>query len=113
MQRCWDILLTNPHSGDAISPPVHGPLKRGFERLLPNTEVIAASLEFGTYPPSKVLWALRAENYLHHQGDHKSLDASEIKAELKRMFYPQNNDWERAVWQQGSAMVLETLDCLR
>ena len=113
MQRCWDIPITYPHSGDAISPRVYGPLKHGFARLLPNTEVIAASLEFGTYPASKVLWALRAENHLHHHGDHKSLDAAEIKAELKRMFYPQNADWERTIWQQGSAMALQTLDCLR
>ena len=113
MLRCSSIPITNPHAGDAVSPPVNGPLNRGFERLLSNAEVIAVSLEFGTYRPSKVLWALRAENYLHHQDDHEPLDASEIKAELKRMFYPQNDDWERAVWQKGSEMVLETLDCLR
>ena len=113
MLRCSSIPVTNPHSGDAVSPPVQGPLKRGFERLLSNAEVIAVSLEFGTYPPSEVLWALRAENYLHHQSDHESLVASEIKAELKRMFYPQEEDWKRAVWQQGSGMVLKTLDCMR
>ena len=112
MLRCSGIPITNPLAGDAVSPPVHGPLKRGFERLLLNAEVIAVSLEFGTYPPSKVLWALRAENYLHHQGDLTRPDASEIKAELKRMFYPQEQDWKHAVWQQGSAMVLKTLDCL-
>jgi hypothetical protein len=113
MLRCSSIPITNPHAGDAVSPPVHGPLKRGFERLLPNAEVIAVSLEFGTYPPSQVLWALRAENYLHHRGNLTRPYASKIKAELKRMFYPQEEDWKRAVWQQGSAMVMKTLDCLR
>ena len=113
MQHCWTTPITSPHAGDAVSPPVNGPLKRGFERLLPNTEVIAASLEFGTYPPIKVLWALRAENYLHHQNGLTRSDAAKIKADLKRMFYPQEETWKQAVWQQGSAMVLETLDCLR
>ena len=113
MLRCSSFPITNPHAGDAVSPPVHGPLKRSFERLLSNAEVIAVSLEFGTYPPSKVLWALRAENYLHHQNDLTRPDASAIKAVLKRMFYPQEEDWKRAVWQQGSGMVLKMLACLR
>ncbi|MES9963291.1 MAG: M14 family metallopeptidase [Candidatus Sedimenticola sp. 20ELBAFRAG] len=113
MMKCWEIRITNPHVGDAVSPTIIGPLKRGFERLLPNAEVIAVSLEFGTYPPSKVLWALRAENYLHHKSGWDHPNASEIKGELKRMFYPQEEDWMRMVWDKGSIMVLNTLDCLR
>ncbi|MES9871044.1 MAG: M14 family metallopeptidase [Sedimenticola sp.] len=113
MKKCWKIRITNPLVGDAASPPISGPLKRGFERLLPNAEVIAVSLEFGTYPPSKVLWALRTENYLHHADGWHHPNASEIKEELKRVFYPQKEDWKRMVWTKGSEMVSSTLDCLR
>lgn len=113
MRRCWKIRITNPHAGDAVSSPISGPLKRGFEKLLPNSEVIAVSLEFGTYSLSSVLWALRAENHLYHQRDKVHSDATAVKKELKRMFYPQTEDWMHLVWQQGSGMVLKTLDCLR
>jgi hypothetical protein len=75
--------------------------------------VIGGSLEFGTYPPSEVFWALRAENYIHHRGGSAHPEAFGIKEELKRVFYPQEEDWKHAVWQQGSAMVLRILDCLR
>jgi hypothetical protein len=113
IQNCWEAPITNPNVGDAVSSPIRGSLKLGFEKLLPNAEVIAVSLEFGTYPLSKVLWALRAENYLQHNADREHPDNQVTKNELKRVFYPQKEDWMRSVWYQGSRMVLNTLNCLR
>ena len=51
--------------------------------MLPNAEVIATSLEFGTYSPPEVLWALRAENYVHHHGGWKYPEATPSKDALK------------------------------
>ena len=113
MMQCWEIPISNPGVGDASSPGIIGSLKGGFTRMLPNAEVIAGSLEFGTYPPLEVFWALRAENHLHHHGGWEHPDASEIKEELKRVFYPQQNDWKHSIWQQGSKLVKRTKECLR
>jgi len=113
MQECWTTPVTNPRTGDAVSPPVVGPLKRGFTAMLSNAEVIAVSLEFGTYPPAKVLWALRAENHVHHHGGKEHPDARVIKESLRKAFYPQQGDWRESVWRQGSLLVRQTLACLR
>lgn len=113
MTQCWDAPVTNPFVGDAVSPIIHGPLKRGFTEMLPDKDVIAVSLEFGTYPSPAVLWALRAENKLHHNGGWDHPDSSVIKEELKNAFYPEQDDWKRMVWRQGSQLVRQTLDCLR
>lgn len=112
MQSCWDVRITNPQLGDAVSPPISGSLKRGFEKLLPSAEVMTVSLEFGTYTPSQVLWALRAENHIHHQSGLDQRDVVARKEELKNMFYPEEVGWKREVWKKGSGVVLQTLECL-
>jgi hypothetical protein len=50
---------------------------------------------------------------LTQRGNLDNKDTKARKVEQKRMFYPQQDDWKRKVWQQGSGMVLKTLDCLR
>ena len=114
MVQCWDIPISHRSIGDVVSSlPIDGSLKGGFTRMLPNAEVIGGSLEFGTYPPLEVFWALRAENYIHHHGGWTHPDALRVKEELKRVFYPKQNDWKHSVWRQGSRLVKNTIKCLR
>lgn len=105
MVKWWGDKVKIPLTGKSVSPPVMGTLKRGFAHLLPSADLTAVTLEFGTYPLSEVLWVLRSENYLHHHAGEKGLDSLEIKAEFKRVFYPDKNDWKQAVWQQGREVV--------
>ncbi len=109
MLKWWGNRVKTPDAGDAVSPPISGSLKHGFIRLLPGVDVTAVSLEFGTSPLSEVLWALRAENYLHHHGSMALADAPAIKAEIKRVFYPDTADWKRAVWRQAKEVVGQVL----
>ena len=113
MLKWWGNKVKIPLSGGSVSPPVRGSLKYGFTRLLPHTDVTAVSLEFGTSPLPDALWALRAENYLHHHIGDEQLDALAIKAELKRVFYPDQNNWRNKVWLQGSEIVLQALVNIR
>ena len=110
MQKWWGHRVKIPLEGESVSPPVMGSLKNGFTRLLPHTDITAVSLEFGTSPLPEALWALRAENYLHHHSDDEHLDALAIKTELKRVFYPDKNDWKQMVWGQGKEVVQQALD---
>ena len=81
--------------------------------MLPNAEITAVSLEFGTFSPKKIFWALRAENWLHHYGGNDHPDAKKIKAELLRMFYPDGDDWKNFVWSQGKEVAERTLSELK
>ena len=96
-------------SGKSVSPHLYGTLKLAFPRMLPNVEVTAVSLEFGTLPAMKVFWALRAENWLHHHGGKGYPDAKRIKDNLLRAFYPDKDDWKFQVWKQGKEVVEQAL----
>ena len=111
--KLWGDRVKIPLAGESLSPPVMGTIKLEFTQLLPHADVTAVTLEFGTSPLPEALWALRAENYLHHHGDDEHLDALAIKTELKRVFYPNVFDWNQAVWQQGREVVLQALDNIR
>ena len=77
--------------------------------VLPDTEVTAVGLEFGTVPPEKVFWALRAENWLHHHDGKGYPDAEKIKRELVQVFYPNTETWKHQIWEQGKEIVKQTL----
>jgi len=75
------------------------------EEILAKSEVTAVSLEFGTVSPRKVLQALIADNWLHHHGDRNSPQALRIKAEIRRAFYTETDEWKSAVWQQARRVI--------
>jgi hypothetical protein len=109
----WGDRVKTTVSGKSVSPHLYGTLKLAFPRILPNAEVTAVSLEFGTLPAMKVFWALRAENWLHHHGGKGHPDAKRIKDDLLRAFYPNTEDWKSQVWNQGKEVVEQALVCLQ
>ena len=96
-------------TGEASSIHLTRTLKLAFPKMLPNTEVTAVSLEYGTFSPMQVFKALRLENWLYHYGEENHPKAQKIKAELLRVFYPNSNEWKLQVWQQGNEIVDQAL----
>ena len=80
--------------------------------MIPQSEVTAVSLEFGTYPAKDVFLALRAENWLYQKGGDNHPNAEKIKAELLRVFYPNTNKWNMAIWEQGKSIVYQDVKSL-
>ena len=105
----WGARVKTTASRQSVSVHLHETLKLALPKMLPDAEVTAISLEFGTFSPVKVFWALRAENWLHHYGGNDHPDAKKIKAELLRMFYPDGDDWKNFVWSQGKEVAERTL----
>lgn len=95
--------------GESVSTHLSGTVNLAFARMLPDAEVTAAGLEFGTLPPMDVFMALRAENWLHHHGGKDSSAAERIKQQLLLAFYPDDDHWKRKVWEQGRLVVEQTL----
>jgi len=96
-------------SGESVSTQLSGSIKLAFTRMLPDAEVTAAGLEFGTLPSMDVFKALRAENWLHHHGGKSSSAAEKLKQQLLLAFYPDDDLWKRKVWEQGRLVVEQTL----
>lgn len=112
-KACWSDIVRTTRNGESVSVQPIGPVKLAIAKLLPQAEVTAVSLEFGTFPASRVLWALRAENWLHHRGEREYPDKDQIKAELLRVFYPNDDSWKQAIWNKGKDVVDKAIVCLR
>ena len=59
------------------------------------------TLEYGTSPIDQVINSLRADCWLHNHGEFDSIQGHEIKAEIRRCFYPDADDWKDLVWTRA------------
>ena len=66
-------------------------------RELAGAEITSVTIEFGTYPVRDVLRALQADNWLHLRGDPDSDLGREIKADIRRRLFPDEDDWNEMV----------------
>ncbi len=93
--------VTVPSHGTSSSPELHGLMTEGIEASLPDCEITMVVLEYGTEPLPEVLEALRADNWLIHHGDPASELGRAIKAEMRRCFYGDADDWKDMVWERA------------
>ena len=107
--KIWGDRVKATVSGKSVSIHVQGTLKLAVQKMLPNSEVIAVSLEFGTVPLMEVFRALRNENWLHHRGGKNQPQANKIKEKLLRVFYPNEDDWKLKIWKQGKEVVEQAI----
>jgi hypothetical protein len=70
--------------------------------------VTAVTLEFGTYSTIEVFAATRADNWLHNHGNPWGPEADAIKTEIKRVFYPETDDWKEMVWTRAREVLRNT-----
>jgi hypothetical protein len=52
---------------------------------------------------------LQKENWLYHRGTAGQRKATRIKGALRHAFYPDSASWKARVWEQGTAVVEQTL----
>jgi hypothetical protein len=99
-------------TGESVAIHLDASLKLAIPQMLPNAEVTAVSLEFGTVASMQVFRAIRAENWLHHHGGQKHRRACQLKTRLLRAFHPESEEWEASVWRQGVQAVERALTSL-
>jgi predicted deacylase len=100
--RIWgSSFVKTTVTGESVSAHLDASLKLAIPQMLPNAEVTAVGLEFGTVPPMQVFKALRGENWLHHHGGQEHHKARQLKERLLRAFHPDSQGWEASVWRQG------------
>lgn len=85
----------------------------GIANALPNAEVTAVTLEFGTFAMHDMIDALRADNWLYLHGDVDSAAGLAIKTNIRRMFYPEEPLWQRMVYERNVTVMREALEGLR
>jgi hypothetical protein len=105
----WGTRVKATGDGESVSRDIVGSVKGALPSMLPDAEVTAVSLEFGTYPSWKALRALRAENWIHHYGGRDHPDAGAIRKDLREAFTPDSGEWRERVWIQGREIIGEAL----
>ena len=105
IEAWWGERAKSAKVGKSVSPELSGTVKLAFSQMLPEAEVTGVSLEFGTEPLQAVIRALQAENWLYHHGGPSHPSAGKIKAAMRRVFYPDSDEWKAQVWAQGKEVV--------
>ena len=108
--------VTATDDGTSTSAPLTGTNDIGIRRHLPRgTSLTMVTLEYGTRPIEEVLDSVRADAWLHTHGNLDSDQGKAIKAEIRRCFYPDADDWKLMVWERAAwtqARMLEGLASL-
>ena len=97
--------MTSPEGGTSTSAVVVGIMTDAFPQELPDAEVTAIAVEYGTYPVPDVLGAVRADNWLHHRGDPGSAQGKALKANMKERFFPAGEKWRDMVWTRAEQTI--------
>ena len=93
-------------TGESVSAKLQGVMERGVsESLDPECDLTIFGAEFGTYDPTRVFWAMRAENWLHHRGEADSEHGRAVKTELLEVFRPDSREWEERVLRGGADLI--------
>ena len=82
---------------------------RAFIKRLPDTDVTAAGIEFGTYPYERVLAAEISDLWLFHHPDADPALAERIRNEFLTVYYPGTLDWQEMVWWRARQVIRQAL----
>jgi len=105
----WGESVTEPRLGTSSSNVKAGTAPAGFERALPNSAVTYIALEYGTYSRARGRKALTEDAWLHAQNDPQGPEAPRIKAQIRKQFYPDTDDWREAVIWRSRQVLRQTL----
>ncbi|MSP88546.1 MAG: DUF2817 domain-containing protein [Alphaproteobacteria bacterium] len=97
LQAWYGEGLTSAEAGNSSSAKLTGFIRKAVKEALPEARVRALAIEYGTFAMPATLGALIADNWLHLKGDLASPLGKRIKAEIRRTFYPDEDDWKEMV----------------
>ena len=87
--------------GDVVAAVPRGPIVSSLDLILPDKQSYAFVIEYGTVDFERVIKALRADNWLHINGDLDSARGKEIKDEMRACFYCESDEWRGKIWDRA------------
>ncbi len=105
----WGERVRSTAAGESVSSHLNGTVRNAFKEIVPETDLVAAGLEFGTLPAMTVFRAMRVENWLYHQGSSGHPQAESITRAFLQAFSPDDLNWQREVLRQGREVVMAAL----
>jgi hypothetical protein len=105
--------ITSPADGSSTSAEIVGDGLGAAPGLVPRAEITGMALEVGTQTINEVLFALRADAWLHAHGDVASPQGQAIKAKVRAAFYGDADDWKGMVAGQSLLATRQAIAGLR
>jgi len=93
----WWGEVRSMRDGESVSASLEGDWLAAVERWMPDVEVTAAALEFGTVDTVTVLQSLRADAWLHAHGDPNGSAAAAIRSQVRAAFADDDPAWLAAL----------------
>jgi hypothetical protein len=112
--RAWyGAAAQSVSDGGAVATMCRGSSDLGLATEFdPACTVTFFAQEFGTYDPTRVFRAMRADNWLQFHGDADSERGRVIKAELREVFCPADPAWQRRVLDGGARVIQQACEGL-
>ena len=114
--RAWygPAMTTFAEAGEHAGYPdynnfIDGLLMRAFIKRLPEVNVVAAGIEFGTRPFDEVFAAEIADLWLYNNPQAEPALAERIRNEMHRIYYPATLDWREMVWWRSRQVIRQTI----
>ena len=79
--------------GESVSAELSGDWLGAIQAMVPDVEVTAAALEYGTVDMVTVLQSLRADAWMHAHGDPTGSDAAAIRDQVRAAFLDDDPSW--------------------
>lgn len=111
-RQCWGPSYISAYSSDSTAYEIHGILKNAYSEGLVDTQLLFAAHEFGTYNEMKIFKVLQQDHWLHAYGDMGTPKARQIKAQMKKVFYCDSDEWRDTVLGQAFNAEKQALDFL-
>ncbi len=96
--------VTSTDDGSSVSATLTGTNNVAIARAGGGASLTMATLEYGTSPLEDVLESLMGDCWLHNHGDPDSAPGRAVKAEIRRCFYPDADDWKDMVLERAMAV---------
>ncbi len=93
----WWGDVRSMRDGESVSADLQGDWLAAVEALVPDVELTAVALEYGTVDPVTVLQSLRADAVLHSSGDPLGESGEAVRSQVRAAFADDDPAWFEAV----------------
>ena len=111
-QTEWWNEVISMQEGASVSADLTGDWLGAVGVLMPDTELTAVAIEYGTVDPISVLQSLRADAVLHSSGDPTAPEAKQIRDQVRGAFLDDDPAWLEACWPRYRSVVTTSMERL-
>ena len=105
----WWGVVRSMGDGESVSAPLSGDWLGRIESFLPDIEVTAAALEYGTVDTISVLQALRADAVMHAHGDPTGPNSGAVRSQVRAAFADDDPAWFATILPRFDEVVAAAL----